>query len=339
MPKLRRHRRDHRARAPKRRKRRNLVKFIPEADSDFALTSRNFVSWLKHQPEVYNVSAEEIASIEKAVTAFRSALFKASHRFCRTPQLTMQKNEARNEAERLVRTFGRIIGADPRVPASKKKLLRIKVRPEKLGKRPCPKAPPTLRFLGSGDGVTGGIAEGSGSGIHVLAFTDESNGGLTIKPSSTMMTSRRAKPDGAVRVELFFDMIPVGEPVPRLPNERGWPKYLRSFTASPMEVQFPIPSEPMLLVYWAKWADSRGEVSRWSKPCVARLEGWTPSLESSSSRPALTQGQATIAAHVQTRYVFIQTPIAGELPDGLEGDAMTQQIAALRSEQRLLEAA
>jgi len=31
----------------------------------------------------------------------------------------------------------------------------------------------------------------------------------------------------------------------------------------------------MLVVYWARWADATGEVSRFSETCVARVEGWS----------------------------------------------------------------
>jgi ABC-type proline/glycine betaine transport system permease subunit len=57
-----------------------------------------------------------------------------------------------------------------------------------------------------------------------------------------------------------------------------------------------------LLILWARWADSTGEVSRWSKPCVARLEGWT------SSASALPPGDADSAQCAATKVVFIQPP-------------------------------
>jgi hypothetical protein len=331
MPKLRRHRKDHRARAPKRRKRRNLVKFIPEADSDFAFTANSFVFRLKRFPQDYGLSAEQIAEIAATVAEFRAALHQlqlARIGGQQSPQLRMRKDAARTKAERCVRTFGNIIRANPDVSDTSKALLRLKLRREKPKKQECPQAPPTLQFLGTGDGEAGDLTPGSGSGIHVIRFLDASNGGLTLKKSDTKLTTRRAKPDGAVRVELFCDMIPPGERVPRVPTERGWPKYLRSFTRSPMEVKFPIPSEPMLIVYWAKWADSTGETSRWSRPCVARLEGWT-------SQPLLPDGQPV--RRVEPKCVFIQSPIAGELPDGLESDAAGAQIAALGM--KMLEAA
>jgi hypothetical protein len=297
------------------------VKFIPEADSDFALTARQFASYLRTEPDAYGVSAETAAEIGTTVQEFRdvlSALERARIIGAQSPQLTASKDAARAKAEDAVRTLANIIRANPDVPASRKMLLRLKKRPAKLRKRRCPQAPPTLYFLGSGDGVVGGIAPGSGSGVHVLRFSDESNGSMTVG-TGTLLMSRRAKPDGAVRIELYFDMVPAGDPrgVPRLPGERGWPKYLRSFTRSPIEVQFPIPQEPMLIVYWARWADSAGEVSRWSKPCVARVEGWTSTL------PALQDGESV---H-RTRHVFIHTPITGALPDHLEGDAQRDEIA------------
>ena len=235
----------------------------------------------------------------------------------------MRKDSARERAEECVRSFGNIIRSDPNVPEMHKRLLRLKLKPKRLGKRKCPKVPPQLIFAGSGDGVAGEVGIGSGSGIHVIKFFGGRDSDV-IKKSDSMVDMRRAKPDGAVRIELYFDMVPVGESVPRLPNERGWPKYLRSYTRSPMEVEFPLPvGEPMLLVYWARWADSTGEVSRWSKPCVARVEGWT------ATRPALPEGECAAARRVETKYVFIQTPIAGMLPDHLESDDVADEIAEL----------
>lgn len=332
MPKLRRQRRDHRARAPKNRRRRNLVKFIPEADSDFAFTASNFASHIRRNADVCNVSADEVAEIDKAVKGFRealTALLVARVGKGHSPQLRMRKDTARKKAEEIVRRYANIIRADPNVSEMNKTQLRLKAKPKKLGKRKCPRTPPTLQFLGSGDGVAGGVGIGSGSGVHVIQFVDQEQDAILVR--------RKAKPDGAVRVELFFDMIPVGEPVPRLPNERGWPKYENSYTRSPMEVDFPIPSEPMLLVYWARWAGSACDVSRWSKPCVARVEGWTSHALPQAKAAMLENGQRTLAAatRVETKYVYIQTPIAGELPDGLEGDAANEAIAALGQRQML----
>jgi len=338
MPALRRHRRDHRARAPKRIKRRNLVKFIPRADSDFAFVAHSvFLGYLKRDPAAHGVTIDDVETISKAVSEFRAALAKASVRRVRNPQLVMQKDVARAKAEAVVRRYANIIRANPKVSAMNKGLLRLKPRPKKLGKRKCPSHPPRLRFMGSGDGVAGGIAPGSGSGVHVLRFSDAEDGGVIVSTWSYGKV-RKAKPDGAVRLELYFDMIPQGEPVPVVPHERGWPKYLRSYTKSPMEVEHPIPSQPMLIVYWARWADSAGVTSRWSKTCVARVEGW-----SSHSLPALPAGSGAIEAQrvstrTETKIVFV-APC--QLPPPHHRDELAEDLAALAAggHQRLLEAA
>ncbi len=328
MPPLRRQRRNHRARAPKRRKRRNLVKFIPEADSDFAYTAHNFVWRLKAHMDAYCMSLEEVELIEKEVTTFRDALTQMLIKRARSGELVAAKNTARKDAEHVIRSCANIIRSNPQVSDTNKKLLRIKVRKKKLGKSNVPQRPPALQFLGSGDGVGGSVAVGSGSGIHVLKYFDDNNA-MVISPSSKHGVVYNRRPDGAARIELYFEMVPAGEPVPKHPAERGWPKYLRSYTRSPMEVEYPIPSQPMLIVYWAKWADSTGNTSRWSRTCVARVEGWT------SNAAALTDGSA--AQPVETKFVVISSPIVGELPAPSDDIDVAEEIAAMG--QRMLNAA
>jgi hypothetical protein len=62
------------------------------------------------------------------------------------------------------------------------------------------------------------------------------------------------------------------------------------------------------------------------------LEGWT-----SKPPEALPEGAAEGVRRVETKYVFIQTPIAGELPDHLQGEEVADDLSALGS--RMLEAA
>ena len=64
---------------------------------------------------------------------------------------------------------------------------------------------------------------------------------------------------------------------------------MRSFTTNPIRVEFPMPKEPMLIVYWGRWADSTGEVGRWSETVIARVEGWTHSIVSHESVTQMKQ--------------------------------------------------
>lgn len=326
MPTLRRHRRDHRARAPKRRKYRNLEKFIPEADGDFAYTANNYVQRLRRYMAEYFITPEEVTLIENEVAAFRIALTKALRKRSCSPELVAAKNNARKDLEHVIRSSANIIRSNPQVSESNKILLRIKVRKKRLGKSVVPKTPPRLQFMGSGDGIGGEIGVGSGSGVHVLKYSDASDGGV-ITSTSNLGTVRKRRPDGAARIELFFEMVPVGEPVPMHPAERGWPKYLRSFTRSPMEVEYPIPSQPMLIVYWAKWADSTGNTSRWSKTCVARVEGWTNDAAALTDTVRASLG----GRQIETKYVVISSPVVGELPAAYGKCEVSRQLEAQRS--------
>ncbi|MGI9013237.1 MAG: hypothetical protein ACR2GY_03205 [Phycisphaerales bacterium] len=252
-------------------KRRNLVKFIPRADSDFALTAGKFARYIEDNAEACGVQEHRVTLLRQAVEAYRAALKTVATRSTCTPIAIAVKQAARKEAEQIVREVANMIRGNVHVEARHKQVLRINERRKRLKKRTCPQRPPLLRFVGSGDGVSYEAGVGNGSGVHVLEMWD-------VDPTNDMW--RKSKPDGAVRLELFVDLVPVGQPVPgspldRLRAGRGFPWYLRSFTKSPMEVVYPIPSQPMLVVYWGRWADSAGEVSMWSATCVARIEGYT----------------------------------------------------------------
>ena len=268
------------------------VDFIPEGDSEFACKARKFFECLEANPDRYGATPEDIWLLRHTVKSYRDALSKTMVKQHCTPSLVFEKDKTRKEAEKLIRSWGNHIRAHPEIEPTHKKLAGVHERPTKLKKRTCPKAPPILKFEGSTpDGTQ-----------HILRIVD------------ALDEKRRKKPPGAVRWELFIDFVPPGEPVPATPSDRGWPKYVRSFTSNPEEFAFPVPSQPMLIVYWAKWADSTGETSPWSKTCVARVEGW------SASAPALPESQAKAieTTRVETKYIIVHAPHL--LPETVEQD-------------------
>ena len=315
----RRRRRDPRAKAPKRRKRRNLVKFIPEADSDFAFTALQFATILRADPAAHGLAEEDAASVEAAVEAFRAALIPALRKRSRTAEAVYAKDQARAKAEAIVRRYANIIRANPEVSATKKALLRIKERPARLRARVCPRRKPTLMYVATREGENGLLGRGMGSGVHLIKFFDVDEWG----------NYRRAKPEGAARLELFVGFVAPGEPIPKHPAEAsgGWPLYLRSYTRSPAEVEFPMPrSGPMMVVYWGRWADATGEVGPFSATLEAHVEGWVEAgagtmavtgARSGEASRALPPGGDALAAvaqiearRVETKLIVVQSPYA-----------------------------
>lgn len=223
-------------------------KFIPDSDSGFARMARVFSDNIALEPERYFLTAEDARDIGYAVSEFRHHLALASWPSTRSASRIAEKDAARQRAERIVRKYGAMIRANPQINRSAKVCVGVRERPGRLHRRECPRSAPHLRYLGS---------EG---GVHLLEFREEWG------------ARSRAKPRGASRLELFVEMVEPGRAIPAGPGARPW--YLRSFTSSPMRVQFPMPEAPRMIVYWGRWADATGEVGPWSRRVVARVEGW-----------------------------------------------------------------
>jgi hypothetical protein len=234
-------------------------KFIPNAHSAFESMAQTFASTIAKDREAYAVSEVDCAWLTQQVKEFAHAQAQASRPGTGTASTRVVRAEVRVRLEEVVRRIANQIRANPRIRAEDKVSLGIKERPKKLGKRTVPFAPPYLHYQGAP------AKAGPNSGYHQLAFSE----GFTL--------INKSKPNGAVRMELFVDLVAQGDPIPQFPGQYlgGRPWYLRSYTSSPIRVKHPVPPVPMQVVYWARWADARGNVGPFSQTCVARVEGWS----------------------------------------------------------------
>ena len=221
-----------------------------------------FAKNIANDPARYFLSADDANIITRAVSAFRDALAVATPPSTRTKITIMDKDVVRSSAERIVRKYANGIRVNERIDRTAKFVIAVRERPRRLRRRKCPKHPPHLRYIGSEKRT------------HILQFREE------------QFSRSRAKPFGAARLELFVDLVPPGESVPRSPDNRtGRAWYLRSFTTNPSRVEFPMPKEPMLVVYWGRWAAATGEVGRWSQTVTARVEAWSPAPGIAAAAP------------------------------------------------------
>jgi hypothetical protein len=265
-------------------------KFIPDSDSDFAFMARNFAGNIAKDPARYHVSASEAAEMVAKVTAFREAMAANYAPMTRCKATAMRKDQTRAEAERLIRDAGNRIRGDRQLSVADKIVIRVQERPTRLRKRECPQTPPILMFVGPTPGSN------AIDGKHILKFLDD------------WRKHSHAKPEGAVRLELFVDLVPPAEPIPTWPGERwgGRMWYLRSYTRSPIKVDYPRSDELMRVVYWARWAAASGQTGPFSTTLAARVEGF--------DRPQMTL--TGIAGAGQTRPPIIITTVRRQLPGG-----------------------
>ena len=232
-------------------------KFIPNGDSEFATMARVFADNVERRRATYEVAEDECACLVRQMKEFRYALAVWKNPRTSNNAARYRKLDARRALEEIVRRVANQIRANPRIDLAAKKLLKIKERPKRLGKRVVPFAAPYLHYMGYPPKA------GPTCGYHRLSFTE----GFTL--------INQSKPNGAVRVEIFADLVPQGQPIPQFPGQYlgGRPWYLRSFSRSPCKVKHPMPPVSMLVVYWARWADAHGNVGPFSQTCIARPEG------------------------------------------------------------------
>ncbi len=232
--------------------------FIPSGDLDLVEFAQVFGKSISDNQQLYQVSDEDAKTLVDAVERFCVATYAARHRASRSMSTTKKKDEARAELEKIIRKIARQVRVNDKLDSAARIALQMKDRATKRKKRSVPIAPPVLRFVRSRHEGHTAIP------MHELQF-------------SPIGGSSKAKPDGAVRLELFVDLVPPNEPIPAYPgaNHGGRPWYLRSFTRSPILLSPPMARVPMRVVYWARWADSSGETGPFSATAVGWIEQGT----------------------------------------------------------------
>lgn len=236
-------------------------KFIPNGDLDFATMAEIFAGQVTKDPGRYAVSEEDARRLGEAVAKFRAALRAArpggpGNRASVSPLLTQAKELARGEAEAIIRRLANVARATKSLDPMAKFELGLRERPRHVRPTACPDEAPRLRFLRA-------LHEGGCTPRHELSFTDRE--------------MRKSRPEGAVRLELFVDLVPPEEEIPQSPwacaAAGGRPWYLRSYTKSPIVVEPPMARVPMRVVYWGRWAGAQGDVGPFSATAAGWIEG------------------------------------------------------------------
>ncbi len=301
------------------------TRFIPDADSEFAQMARHFANHIEKNAERFGIEADTVEQLMKAVAAFRDALSATLVYSSAGPRATRIKKEARRNAEAIVRGVARFLrgAAEESLTSVDRMNLNMPKRAKRARQLACPQIAPILRFISSTDPYRNPAL----GGRHILEYRNDFD------------LAGTAKPHGAARLELFVELVPVDEPIPMHPGERSGGRlwYLRSFTTSRFEVDFPRMYDgekpaAMRVVYWGRWADASGGVGPFSQTCAAPVEN-APHALTGGARPPQLQGATN---HVEVQWVYVQSAIAGELPERLADDPQQDEDAMTLRRDRLL---
>lgn len=223
----------------------------------------------------HTTSTLNVAAITQAVADYQRAYDIAKNPKTHTRDAVQVKDQTRNAMVKFLRGYARRIRANDGISDADK--IALGLPPHKLDKtrRQCPQTSPRLGLMG----VT--------PGMHTLSIED------------SIEDAQRKKPFGATRWELFMTLIGPDEIVPQsptLPDERGiatigdtaqpvrWAWYVGSFTRFRAAVRHPQPPQPMRAVYWARWANNRGEFGPWSHALPTMFVGKCMGASSTSPK-------------------------------------------------------
>jgi hypothetical protein len=231
-------------------------KFIPDSDVDFAAKARNFAQAVAGDPERFHIPSADAQAIAEAVAAFAQAHQANQQRHTRSSATAMRKNETRELAERLIRKAANLIRLNEQISTADKVIAGVREKPTQLRKRECPRTPPVLQLMAHRSGWQ------MCSSHHRIRFADFER------------MHSEAKPEGAARLELFVSVIPAGEPIPDAPSPcyGAHPMYLRSYSRSPITVDYPKFSGMVQVLYWGRWASATGETGPFSRTLAVAVE-------------------------------------------------------------------
>jgi hypothetical protein len=268
-----------------------MDKLFPDADERFAVMASHFARVVGRDPDRYHLPKSDAQAIAAAVAAFAEAHALNKPREHKSSSTARRKDEARLEAQRLMRRAANRIRVNDQISAADKHLLGIQERPTRLRKRTCPQDPPFLRLVGARHSWQ------PCNGKHQILFCDVN------RPHS------RAKPDGADGIHLYCDILRPGEPVPDMPSRiyGRHPQHLGTFTRSPLAVVYPKYEGAVRIVYWARWVKLGGGTGRYSLPLVVAVDAFPTQPALPDRRPRAERGQNVTV-----------TTICRELPDHMQ---------------------
>src|SRR4051812_6067506 len=103
-------------------------KFIPNGDLDFETKAQAFARTLVKEPERFDVPRAEAEQLDAAVKKYSAALKVARFRGGKSQVATRAKEDARAEAERIMRRLGHLLRINKRLDGASKVSLGIRER-------------------------------------------------------------------------------------------------------------------------------------------------------------------------------------------------------------------
>lgn len=217
--------------------------YIPRTDSGFREWAEAFSSTLNESPETYMLVPAQTQAIVAAVDDFVSKYVLTTKDATRTKITVAAKDDARSVAETMCREIASLIKENLGISDEAK--IAAGVRPLNPSRDPifCPQTSPILTILGNTPGS------------QTIIFKDPTQ------------PEKKAKPFGALALQLFLAVTEGDNPAP-LSEAKFHGLYMSSNRIS---VEFGQNDDGKLATFYARWCGRREEVGPWSLPVALRI--------------------------------------------------------------------
>lgn len=208
--------------------------YIPAKDADFSNWSANFATVIAASPSSYGLASGDATTITAADAAFQAAYSLAINPATRTPTTVAAKDVQKASTLIVERTYAQLIQANGGVSDSAKTAAGLTVR--STGRTPIP-TPGTAPILG------------------LVGCTP---GEVTLNYKDTSTPTTKAKPFGAIQLELWYDIPTTGAPTQANAVFGGL------ITKAPFAFAPPAGNTGKAIGFWGRWTTRRGLVGPWS---------------------------------------------------------------------------
>ena len=210
------------------------VPYIPPKDNAFAVWAENFAAVLAINYAAYGLAASDAASISAANATWQAAYAVATTDSTRTKVTVAAKDLARNQCKALMRGYAGVIQANSGITQDQKADLGLTIRDPHPTPVPTPTTSPLLTIVGATPGE------------------------LTVRYADQNTPASRAKPSGAIALQMF---AAASATVITDPNTLPLKD---TFTKNPTAITFDSSDAGKTAYIAARWITRRGLVGPWS---------------------------------------------------------------------------
>lgn len=217
---------------------------FPRPDADFAAYINSYAAAVENWWNVYGLEPTELLPLKAALSAW-NASYPAHVRAQAAAEAARQtKDKARRALEAQARPVTAFIQGYPKTTDADRATIGITIKAKGATSDGAPVSRPLI------------VVESAGRYTHELRLVDEST------------PTRRARPRGVERAEVFVAFTPTGTPPPADFNAF---RYVQSVSDGSTRLSFDSPQGGMQAHYLARWVTRRGAMGPWSETSSATV--------------------------------------------------------------------